>query len=202
MTDLSGRGVGLDVVKTAAERLGGTVAVVDAPGQGTRFTLQLPLATAIIQTLMVSVGDQVFAIPSDIVAGNPGRQARGLKAVGKDRVLVLRQEVIPFHLAARPVAHSRSGDAAATCIAVIIHRDDKLVGIGVDTVLDQMENIIKPFDPHRAEAAGLLRGHDPGGRARCPAAGHPGVAVAAKPCQEKVLAMNPLNCFPRSSWIT
>src|SRR5262249_34467677 len=69
-----------------------------------------------------------------------------IRAVGKDQVLLLRQEIIPFlplsDLLQLPVPTSPQDQ-----IAVIIHRGEKLVGIGVDTVLDQLENIIKPFDP-------------------------------------------------------
>jgi PAS domain-containing protein len=64
-TGVSGRGVGLDVVKTAVTRLGGTVEIATQPGKGTRFDLRLPLATAILHTLMVGVGVEVFAIPSE-----------------------------------------------------------------------------------------------------------------------------------------
>ena len=157
VTGLSGRGVGLDVVKTVTERLGGAAAVATTPGQETRFTLQLPLATAIIQTLMVSVGRHVFAIPSDIVLETLDVKAGDVKAVGKERVLVLRQEVIPF-LDLRNLLHLPLPEGRRDQIAVIIHRGDKLVGIGVDTVLDQMENIIKPFDPIAQKLRGFSGG--------------------------------------------
>lgn len=157
VTELSGRGVGLDVVKTAAERLGGTVTVATQPGQGTRFTLQLPLATAIIQTLMVSVGGHVFAIPSDIVLETLDVKPGDIKAVGKEQVLVLRREVIPF-IKLNDLLNIPAQEAAKDLIAVIIHRGEKLIGIGVDTVLDQMENIIKPFDPIAQKLRGFSGG--------------------------------------------
>ena len=157
VTGLSGRGVGLDVVKTVTERLGGTVAVATQPGQGTRFTLQLPLATAIIQTLMVSVAGHVFAVPSDIVLETLAVKPGDVQAVGKDRVLVLRKEVVPF-LELRDLLHLPAPDAQRDQIAVIIHRGDRLVAIGVDAVLDQMENIIKPFDPIAQKLRGFSGG--------------------------------------------
>jgi two-component system, chemotaxis family, sensor kinase CheA len=146
VTSLSGRGVGLDVVKTAAERLGGTVTVATDPGRGSRFTLRLPLATAIIQTLMVSVGGQVFAIPSDVVLETVDVKAGEVKAIGTEKVLVIRGEVIPF-VALGDLLGIAPGASRPDQFAVVIHRGEKLVGIGVDTVLDQMENIIKPLDP-------------------------------------------------------
>jgi two-component system chemotaxis sensor kinase CheA len=157
VTELSGRGVGLDVVKTAVERLGGTVTVATQPGEGTRFTLHLPLATAIIQTLMVSVGDHVFAIPSEIVLETLDVKPGDIKAVGKDRVLILRREVIPF-IKLNDLLNLPALEATTDVIAVIIHRGEKLLGIGVDTVLDQMENIIKPFDPIAQKLRGFSGG--------------------------------------------
>jgi two-component system chemotaxis sensor kinase CheA len=146
VTSLSGRGVGLDVVKTAAERLGGTVEVETEAGGGSRFTLRLPLATAIIQTLMVSVGGQVFAIPSDVVLETVDVKAGEIKAIGTERALIIRDEVIPF-VALRDLLGIAPRDGRGDQFAVVIRRGDKLVGIGVDMVLDQMENIIKPLDP-------------------------------------------------------
>ena len=157
VTELSGRGVGLDVVKTAAGRLGGTVAVATRPGQGTRFTLQLPVATAIIQTLMVSTGGQVFAIPSDIVVETLDVKAGDIKEVGREQVLVLRGEVVPF-VRLNELLSLPAPAGARDLLAVIIHRGGKLVGVGVDTVLDQMENIIKPFDPIAQKLRGFSGG--------------------------------------------
>jgi two-component system chemotaxis sensor kinase CheA len=157
VTGLSGRGVGLDVVKTSTERLGGTVAVSTKPGVGTRFTLQLPLATAIIQTLMVSVGEQVFAIPSDIVLETLNVQPQDVKAVGNQQVLVLRGETVPF-FKLNELLNLRPRQTSKDLIAVIIHRGGRLAGIGVDTVLDQLENIIKPFDPIAQKLRGFSGG--------------------------------------------
>jgi two-component system, chemotaxis family, sensor kinase CheA len=146
VTSLSGRGVGLDVVKTAAERLGGTVEVATEPGRGSQFTLRLPLATAIIQTLMVSVGGQVFAIPSDVVLETVDVKSGEIKAIGSEKALVIRGEIVPF-IALRDLLGIAPGENPENQFVVVIHRGEKLVGIGVDTVLDQMENIIKPLDP-------------------------------------------------------
>jgi two-component system, chemotaxis family, sensor kinase CheA len=157
VTGLSGRGVGLDVVKTATERLGGTVVVVSQPGEGTRFTLQLPLATAIIQTLMVGVGDHVFAVPSDSVLEALDLKPGGTKKVGKDEVLVRGNDFIPF-FRLKDLLQLPDTDDSKNRIAVILHRGEGLIGIGVDTVLDQMENIIKPLDPLAQKIKGFSGG--------------------------------------------
>lgn len=157
VSDVSGRGVGLDVVKTVTEKLSGTIEVATQKDRGTRFTLKLPLATAIMQTLMVGVGEHVFAIPSDIVVETLEVKSAQIKEIQNDRVLILRQEVIPFIMLGKlmqiPVRESQENP-----VALIISRGDKLYGLGVDTVIDQMENIIKPFDPIAQQFKGFSGG--------------------------------------------
>ena len=146
ITGVSGRGIGLDIVRTSVKRLGGTVEVTTQRGQGTRFTLTLPLATAIIQTLMVGVGDHLFAIPSDIILETLEVKPEDIREVRDRQVLILRQEVIPFTRLNDILNIARPEDQKEM-IAVIMYKGDNFVGLGVDAVLDQMENIIKPFDP-------------------------------------------------------
>jgi|HubBroStandDraft_6_1064221.scaffolds.fasta_scaffold07321_2 two-component system chemotaxis sensor kinase CheA len=157
VTELSGRGVGLDVVKTATERLGGTVTVTTRLGAGTRFTMQLPVATAIIQTLMVGVEEHIFAIPSDIVLETLDVKPGDVRGVGKHLVLTIRGEVIPF-VSLADLLHIPVKKNHRDQIAVVVHRSDKLVGLGVDMLLDQVENIIKPFDPVAQKLKGFSGG--------------------------------------------
>ena len=157
VTDLSGRGVGLDVVQTSVKALGGTVEVASKKGKGTRFTLKLPLSTAIMQTLMVGVGDHVFAIPSDLVLEILEINPQDLKEVHNERVLVRRQEVIPF---------SRLGDVLnipgqedqEKPLGLIMHIGDRSVSLGVDTVVGQVENVVKPFDSIAQQFRGFSGG--------------------------------------------
>lgn len=157
VTGLSGRGVGLDVVKTATERLGGTVEVATQKGNGTLFTLTLPLATAIMQTLMVGIGEHVFAIPSDVVLETLKVERDMLRDVRDDQMLVLRGNVVPFTYLddALSLGCTRDPD---NLLAVIIRRAGQLMALGVDEVLDQMENIVKPFDPIAQQFRGFSGG--------------------------------------------
>jgi len=157
VSDLSGRGVGLDVVETSAKRLGGTVEVATQKGKGTRFTLKLPLSTAVMQTLMVGVGEHVFSIPSNIVLETLEVKPEDLKEIRKQQVMVLRQEVIPF-VKLNEVLNIPHQEDQENLIAIIIYRGDKFIGLGVDEVLDQMENIIKPFDPIAQQFKGFTGG--------------------------------------------
>ena len=157
VTELSGRGVGLDVVRTAARSLGGRVDVVTEMNKGTSFILKLPLSTAVMQTLMVGVGQHVFAIPSDIVIETLEVKSQNIKQVHKERALILRQEAIPFVTLGEVLNISQRQDQEGQ-IAVITHWGDRFLGLGVDAVIDQKENIVKTFDPIARQVNGFSGG--------------------------------------------
>jgi len=157
VTGVSGRGVGLDVVRTSIKGLSGTVEVATQKGKGTRFTLRLPLTTAIIQTLMVGVDKHLFAIPSNDILETLEIKSEDIKMVQNEQVLVLRKEVIPFVRLDQVLNIPRQEDPR-DLIAVILYRGDELIALGVDMVLDQMENIIKPFDPIAQQFKGFSGG--------------------------------------------
>jgi len=157
VTDVSGRGVGLDIVKNSVKRLGGTVEVATQKGKGTRFTLTLPLTTAVLQTLMVGVGKHIFAIPTDTVVETLEIKPEDIKEIRNEQVLVLRQEVIPF-VRLNEVLNIPGGDDHDNLIAVVIHIGDRFLSLGVDTVVDQVENIVKPFDPIAQQFRGFSGG--------------------------------------------
>ena len=145
VTGLSGRGVGLDVVRTSVRKMGGTVEVATQKGKGARFTLRLPLTTAIMQTLMVGVGEHIFAIPSDIVLETLEIHPQDIREIQHGQALVLRQEVIPF-TRLNEVLNIPIQENQRELVAVIVYRGDQFMGLGVDTVLDHTESIVKPFD--------------------------------------------------------
>ncbi len=146
VTELSGRGIGLHVVKTATKELGGTVEITTEKGRGTKFSLQLPISTAVMQTLMVEEGDYVFAIPSDIVLETQRLSKEDIKEIENEDVLIYEEKVIPFTRLGS-VLNIPSKLERNQSTAVILQRGNKLLSIGVDEVLGQIENIIKPFDP-------------------------------------------------------
>ena len=157
VTDVSGRGVGLDVVKTSVSEIGGTVDVATQKGKGTRFILKLPLTTAIMQTLMVGIGNHIFAIPSDIIVETLEVKPEEIKEIHNEQVLVLRNEAIPF-VTLHDVLNIPHQEDQKEMIAVIIYWGDTFIGLGVDTLVDQTENIIKPFDPIAQQFKGFSGG--------------------------------------------
>lgn len=157
VTGISGRGVGLYVVRTATKELGGTVEMTTQVGKGTCFTLKLPLSTAIMQMLMVGVGSHVFGIPSDIVIETLDVKLKDIREIQDKKVLVLRNEVISFVLLHEALS-MQSPLSQENYIAVIISRGNKFMAVGVETVFDQMENIVKPFDPIAQQFKGFSGG--------------------------------------------
>jgi len=137
--------------------MGGAVEVATQKGKGTRFTLTLPLTTAVLQTLMVGVGNHVFAIPTDTVVETLEIKPEDIKEIRNEQVLVLRQEVIPF-VRLNEVLNVPGQENQDNLIAVVIHIGDRFLSLGVDTVIDQMENIIKPFDPIAQQFRGFSGG--------------------------------------------
>jgi len=157
VTGLSGRGVGLDVVRTSVRKMGGTVEVATQKGKGARFTLRLPLTTAIMQTLMVGVGEHVFAIPSDVVLETLEIHPQDIREIQHEQALVLRHEVIPF-TRLNEVLNIPIQENQRELVAVIVYRGDQFMGLGVDTVLDHTESIVKPFDPIAQQFKGFSGG--------------------------------------------
>lgn len=157
VTGLSGRGVGLYIVKSSARELGGTVEMTTQIGQGTRFTMKLPLSTAIMQMLMISVGGQVFGVPSDMVVETLDVKQEDIRKIYNNKALVLRNEVIPFVLLHEAMGISVPHDQE-NFVAIIVSRGSKFLAVGVDAVLDQMENIVKPFDPIAQQCKGFSGG--------------------------------------------
>ena len=96
VSKVSGRGVGMDVVKTNISRLNGSINITSTPGQGTRFTLKLPLTLAIIQSLLVRVGVETFAIPLHAVIEVVGLSNENISTIRGREVITLREEVLPL----------------------------------------------------------------------------------------------------------
>jgi two-component system, chemotaxis family, sensor kinase CheA len=146
ITGVSGRGVGLDVVRHSVKSLGGTVHLNTEKGQGSTFTMKLPLTTAVMQTLMIGIGQQIFAIPTDIIQETLEIKPQDIKKMHDQQALVLHDEVIHF-VSLRQMLKIPELENWKEMIAIIIKQGDSLIGLGVDMVVDQSDNIIKPFDP-------------------------------------------------------
>lgn len=146
VTDVSGRGVGMDVVKTKIETLGGSVNVESTEGSGTKVQLQLPLTVAIIQSLMVKVVDEVYAIPLTSVIRDVGIKASEIKTVEGEEVIVLRGEVLPLLRLHSVLKSTADEEDKENLIVVVVEKMGNNVGLVVDELIGQQEVIIKTLD--------------------------------------------------------
>ncbi|HEY5583616.1 MAG TPA: chemotaxis protein CheA [Ruminiclostridium sp.] len=144
VTGLSGRGVGLDVVKTKIEQLGGTVEVETSIGKGSKFMIKLPLTLAIYQALLVNVGTEKYAIPLGSIYQIYNWQAQDVKTVQGQEVILLRNMVVPITRLANSLEVPNSDSKSQKQLKiVIVRKGEKLTGLVVDSVIGQQEIVIK-----------------------------------------------------------
>jgi two-component system chemotaxis sensor kinase CheA len=143
VTDVSGRGVGLDVVKNKIESLNGEINVESRTGQGTRFRIKLPLTLAIIQALMVAVGDEIYAIPLSSVDETTMITGADIKMVQNQEVIMLRGNILPLFRLAAILEVPKQSDIGDEMYVVVVRRGDQQIGLVVDALIGQQEIVIK-----------------------------------------------------------
>ena len=156
VSDLSGRGVGLDVVLKSIERLNGLVEVETVPGVGTKFIIQLPLTLAIISALLIEVSDRTYAVPLGSVVESLKFRPADVHSINGRDTLRIRDRIVPlvrldafFGLRAAP---------EEARYAVVLGRGDKRVGLVVNRLRGQQEVVIKALDPAVSGIAFALAG--------------------------------------------
>ncbi|MGN0345547.1 MAG: chemotaxis protein CheW [Lachnospiraceae bacterium] len=143
ITDISGRGVGLDVVKSNIEALGGDVEVKSVYGEGSTFTVRLPLTLAIIQALMVIIGDEKYAISLGSIVSIEDIPITDIKYVEAKEVINMRGTVIPIIRLNQLLDIDPPEEELESLTIVIISKGDKQVGLVVDDLMGQQEIVIK-----------------------------------------------------------
>ncbi len=143
VSSVSGRGVGMDVVKTNIEKMNGQTYIESEEGQWTKLTIKLPLTLAIMRALIVKVDSELFAIPLNTVTELVKLKEGVIKTVDKNEVMVLREAVIPLVDLMR--TFSINSEERRDGYAVICSIGEKTVGIKVHSVVGQEEVVIKPL---------------------------------------------------------
>ena len=144
ITDVSGRGVGMDVVRSKIEALGGHVDVETKIDEGSIFKIKLPLTLAIIQALLVKVQEEMYAIPLGSIDSTINITPDNIKTVQNKEVIVLRGQIIPIIRLGRLLNVPQSGDKKNEDIfVVVVHLGDRKAGIVVDNLIGQQEIVIK-----------------------------------------------------------
>jgi two-component system chemotaxis sensor kinase CheA len=154
VTAISGRGVGMDVVRSNIERIGGTVELASTLGAGTCFTIKIPLTLAIVSALIVRACGERFAIPQISVlelvrvgGGAGGGTAMAIETIGRTPVLRLRDQLLPLVTLGELLRLNDGGAVAATATVVVTAVGSGMLGIVVDDVYDTEEIVVKPVAP-------------------------------------------------------
>ncbi len=143
VSDVSGRGVGLDVVKSKIEALSGEIEVKTKLGEGSTFTIRLPLTLAIIQALMIVVGDEKYAISLGAIQTIESIRPDEIKKVQGKEVINLRGNVIPLDRLNNVLDLEDKHDGTSDMIVLIAKKGDRYAGLVVDELIGQMEIVIK-----------------------------------------------------------
>jgi two-component system, chemotaxis family, sensor kinase CheA len=155
-TDLSGRGVGMDVVRTNIRKLNGIIEIRNDLGQGSEFILKLPLTLAIIQSLLVEVEREVYSIPLASVIETMRVNQEEFHMVGGQEVLKLRDSVLPLLRLQRVFSCAEAARAdSKTCYVVVVGVAEKRVGLVVSRLLGQQEVAIKSLGKFLANLPGI-----------------------------------------------
>ncbi len=152
--DVSGRGVGMDVVKTNIGHLGGVIDVQSEPGIGTKMTITLPITLAIVSALLVKVGEQVFAIPLNSVSEALAFDGRGVRVVDGRELMGLRGQSLPLCRLAR-VLELPEENISGRKFVVVATVGTKRLGILVDYLIGQQDIVIKPLGKTLAQVRGF-----------------------------------------------
>jgi two-component system chemotaxis sensor kinase CheA len=163
-SDISGRGVGMDVVKTNVQRLGGAVEVESEDGQGTKLTITLPITLAIISALLFSSRGRTLSIPLAAVQEVVRLEPATVRTIEGKEVLDLRGATLPLcRLGPLFYGAARAGDAADEHV-IVLFMGNRRLGVIVDRLLGQEDIVIKPLGASLSSVRGIAGATDVGER--------------------------------------
>lgn len=159
VTETSGRGVGMDVVRTSLTRIGGSIAIRTREGQGTAFAIDLPLSAAILRTLLIQVDDQVLAIPDRFVEEVCGFAAADFHMVSGCWTVLRRNRVLPVVRLADALGFPAHGDwppvGEGQSLIVVLRQGDRRIGLEIDKLLRRGDLFVRESHPGLAEVPGV-----------------------------------------------
>jgi two-component system chemotaxis sensor kinase CheA len=143
VTEISGRGVGMDVVQSVVQRLKGSISIQSQPGQGATFVIKLPLTLAIMKSLLLRIQERLYAIPLNAVVEISRASEGAIHRVDNHEVLQLRNTVLTLVRLGSPPAEFNPGKRI---FLVVIALGERRYGLIVDTLVGEEELVIKPLD--------------------------------------------------------
>ncbi len=149
VTEISGRGVGIDAVTTTVRALGGSLEVKSEDGRGTTFTIRLPTTLAIVRALLARVGTETYALPLTHVAEMVEPRSGEIQRVQGREALLLRGQLVPLVRLGDRLGMADAGPRPARQPVIVLAMGERRSGVVVDALLGQQEIVVKPFEPPR-----------------------------------------------------
>ncbi len=166
VSDVSGRGVGLDVVKRNIEGLGGQIDVASDQGKGCRFTIRIPLTMAILQALLVKVDEEIYSIPVSAIIQAVKATSADITTLEGQEIITVRNRVIPlvrlrdvfdygYHIKTAQLSNGKSREEKEAVYVVILQGEGREIGIVADTLIGGQDLVIKSLDDELVDAEGV-----------------------------------------------
>lgn len=143
ISDISGRGVGLDVVKNTIESLGGTIEIISEEGKGTTFTIQLPLTLSIISVMLSTIGNETYAVPLSTIIETALIKPEEIVTVQGQQMMHFRESVIPLIFLRDVLEVPDSANESAYESVIIVRKGEQVAGLVVDSLIGQQEVVLK-----------------------------------------------------------
>ena len=158
VTEISGRGVGLDVVQTMVRQLRGAVRVHQQQGRGTRFVLEMPLSLSVVRSLLVEVQDEIYAFPLAYVSHALRVDAKDIEQLEGQQHFRFQDRQIGLVSARQILRAGESAPAAETLSVVVVGDHDRLYGIAVDRYVGERTLVVQPLDPRLGKVQDVMAG--------------------------------------------
>ena len=155
VTEFSGRGVGLDIVKTNIQRINGSIAVETSLGKGTQFQIVLPLTLAIVPSLLVRLQKSIFAIPMVMISETVRLQNADIKSICQKPVILLRGSVLPLVHLSDVFGFRKGEEERQHLFAVVIQFGKERFGLLVDSLIGEEEVVVKPLGAFIGDIPGI-----------------------------------------------
>ena len=157
VSDLSGRGVGMDVVRTEIQALGGRITISSEPGEGTQFSISLPLTLAVLDGMVIEVADETLVLPLNLVIETVTLTENDVEMVRPGvLVMLVRNEFVPIIDLGRELGYrSALDDTVGSVVLLISHEDGNRAALLIDNIVDQRQVVIKGLDESLYRAPGI-----------------------------------------------
>ncbi|WP_267397445.1 MULTISPECIES: chemotaxis protein CheA [unclassified Sphingomonas] len=156
VTNVSGRGVGMDVVRKNVQALGGRIGIQSALGAGSSFSLSLPLTLAVLDGMIVTVGDQTFVIPLGHIVESLRPSLGGVKVIGPNASLLdVRGEYVPVHRVAEQLGIAGAQTDPTRAVLIVVESDSGQAVLMVDSIQDQRQVVVKSLEANYQAIPGL-----------------------------------------------